>query len=83
MQRVAICRALVGDPLLILADEPTGNLDSKSGQKVLEYLAKMVKEMSQTLVMVTHDRKAATYGTRLIEFGDGKIVKDEKVESGL
>jgi putative ABC transport system ATP-binding protein len=76
MQRVAIARALVTDPLLILADEPTGNLDSKTGQTVLELLAQMVKEKNQTILMVTHDPRAASYGTRLVTLRDGLVESD-------
>ena len=76
MQRVAIARALVSNPLLILADEPTGNLDSKSGTSVLELLRKMVTEQNQTVVMVTHDPKAASYADRIITFRDGDIESD-------
>ena len=76
MQRVAIARALVTDPLLILADEPTGNLDSETGTQVLELLARLVREKSQTVVMVTHDERAASYGNRLVRFRDGLIESD-------
>jgi putative ABC transport system ATP-binding protein len=76
MQRVAIARALVTDPLLILADEPTGNLDSKTGAAVLELLQRTAREQGQTILMVTHDSKAASYGTRLIRFRDGQIESD-------
>lgn len=76
MQRVAIARALVTDPLLILADEPTGNLDSKTGVMVLELLARMVKERGHTILMVTHDSRAASYGTRLIQLRDGLLESD-------
>jgi len=76
MQRVAIARALVTDPLLILADEPTGNLDSKNGKIVLELLSRMAKERGHTILMVTHDLKAACYGTRLIKMRDGLIEED-------
>ncbi len=79
MQRVAIARALVGDPLLILADEPTGNLDTKTGANVLELLRKLVRERNQTVLMVTHDPKAASYGTGLITLRDGKVESFEKV----
>ncbi|MGI5862141.1 MAG: ABC transporter ATP-binding protein [Myxococcales bacterium] len=77
MQRVAIARALIGDPLLVLADEPTGNLDSKAGAAVLELLQKTVRERGQTLIMVTHDPKAAAYGTQQIRVQDGLIAADE------
>ena len=80
MQRVAIARALVGDPLLILADEPTGNLDSKTGESVLRLLAEMARERGHTILMVTHDSNAASYGTRLIRLRDGGIESDTVVE---
>jgi putative ABC transport system ATP-binding protein len=79
MQRVAIARALVTDPLLILADEPTGNLDSKNGAMVLEILSRMARERGHTILMVTHDTKAASFGTRLIRMVDGLIESDGKV----
>jgi putative ABC transport system ATP-binding protein len=78
MQRVAIARALVTDPILILADEPTGNLDTETGTQVLTLLANLVKERSLTVVMVTHDPKAASYGDRLIRFRDGNVESDER-----
>jgi putative ABC transport system ATP-binding protein len=81
MQRVAIARALVTDPLLILADEPTGNLDSKTGTVVLELLARIARERGNSIVMVTHDPRAASYGTRLIQLRDGRIESDQRVES--
>ena len=82
MQRVAIARALVTDPLLILADEPTGNLDSTTGTAVLELLRGLVKQQGQTVVMVTHDPKAASYADRRIVFRDGNYVEtDEQVVS--
>lgn len=77
MQRVAIARALITDPLLILADEPTGNLDSKTGTLVLNLLRDLVRDRKQTVLMVTHDINAAKYGTRLLELRDGQISKDE------
>jgi putative ABC transport system ATP-binding protein len=76
MQRVAIARALVTDPLLILADEPTGNLDSKTGTAVLELLAQMAQERNHTILMVTHDPRAASFGHRLVTLRDGLIETD-------
>lgn len=73
MQRVAIARALVADPLLVLADEPTGNLDSESGQAVLELLRRVVTEEGATVVIVTHDEKAAFMGDRVIKLKDGRL----------
>ena len=67
MQRVAIARALVSDPLLILADEPTGNLDSKTGEAILKLMRDMTDKTGKTIVMVTHDPKAALTGHRLIK----------------
>ena len=74
-QRVAIARALAGEPKLILADEPTGNLDSKSGKDVMEFLLKRWKEEKITLVIVTHDPKIADLAPRKIMIKDGEIVK--------
>ena len=79
MQRVAIARALIGDPLMIFADEPTGNLDSKTGESVLKLLQSLVREHGKTIVMVTHDSKAASYGDRLIRLKDGVLDSDEKI----
>lgn len=73
-QRVAIARALVGEPSIILADEPTGNLDSKNGSEILKLLRKSCDELNQTIVMVTHDSKAAAFADRVIFLKDGKIV---------
>src|SRR4051794_11709314 len=73
MQRVAIARALVTDPLLILADEPTGNLDTKTGTLVLELLSSIARDRGNSIIMVTHDPRAASYGTRLICLRDGLI----------
>ncbi len=81
MQRVAICRALVTNPPLILADEPTGNLDTKTGTQVLEILRGIVREQGQTLMMVTHDPKAAQYGSRLLRIRDGQIEADEAIKA--
>lgn len=79
MQRVAIARALIADPLLILADEPTGNLDTNTGQSILELLRNFSQKHQQTVVMVTHDSKAASYGTRLLRLRDGLLESDEQV----
>ncbi len=76
MQRVALARALITHPLLILADEPTGNLDSQTGASVLELLSNLAMQEQQTIVMVTHDAQAASYGNRLIRIRDGRIESD-------
>jgi len=76
MQRVAIARALIARPALILADEPTGNLDSKTGATVLQLLRDIVKERGVAVVMVTHDRDAAAYSDRIIALRDGIIESD-------
>lgn len=75
-QRVALARALINDPVLVLADEPTGNLDSRTGDEVLELLRQGVDEQGWTVVMVTHDPHAARYGDRIIRLHDGTIVAD-------
>lgn len=72
-QRVAIARALAAKPSIILADEPTGNLDSKTGQEVMSLLKASVKKYHQTLVMITHDEKIAQMSDRIIRIEDGKI----------
>jgi len=73
-QRVAIARALVTDPQLVVADEPTGNLDSHSATEVLEILRTLSQEAGKTVIMVTHDPKAAAYGTRSIQLEKGELV---------
>ena len=75
-QRVAIARALVTDPQLIVADEPTGNLDSHSAQDVLQILRTLSQDVGKTVIMVTHDPKAAAYGTRTIHLEKGELVND-------
>lgn len=77
-QRVAICRALINDPELILADEPTGNLDSRSGQIVIDALGKISKELGKTILMVTHDPKMASCCGRILLLKDGVILKELK-----
>jgi putative ABC transport system ATP-binding protein len=79
MQRVAIARALISDPLLILADEPTGNLDSKTGESILKLMREMTDKTGKTIVMVTHDPKAALTGHRLIRMRDGSLEADESL----
>lgn len=75
IQRVAIARALVNDPVLILADEPTGNLDSKSGKEIMALLLDLHRQGS-TIVMVTHADEIAAYASRVIRFRDGRIESD-------
>ena len=95
-QRVGIARALVVNPQIIFADEPTGNLDSRTTMEVLKLMQKIVREQNQTLVMVTHDNNLAAYADRQIRIIDGKIVdiiennhkeeqddENEKVEEGI
>ena len=77
-QRVAIARAVVNEPAILLADEPTGNLDSKTTMEVLKLMQKVVREQKQTLVMVTHDNNLATYADRIFKIIDGKIVSIEE-----
>jgi len=72
-QRVALARALVNDPEILLADEPTGNLDSKSGRQIMEYLKKLNEERGMTVILVTHDPATARYAQRTIHIFDGKI----------
>ena len=73
-QRVAVARALASRPKIIFADEPTGNLDSRTGAEILGFMRRAVKELGQTIVMVTHDPVAASYADRVIFLGDGRIV---------
>jgi putative ABC transport system ATP-binding protein len=75
-QRVAIARALVSQPTVVFADEPTGNLDSKTGAEILDLLRGSSEEMGQTMVMVTHDAYAATIADRLLFLADGVIVEE-------
>ena len=76
-QRVGVARALVVNPEIIVADEPTGNLDSKTSEEVMELMRKVVREQRQTLVMVTHDNHLASFADRIFHIMDGKIVKIE------
>ena len=77
-QRVGVARALVVDPEIIFADEPTGNLDSHTSAEVMELMRKVVMEQNKTLVMVTHDNHLATFADRIFHIIDGKIVKVEE-----
>ncbi len=75
-QRVAIARAFVSEPKIVLADEPTGNLDSKSGTVVLDMLRKTCRDLNATVVMVTHDPRAASYADRVVFLQDGQFVRE-------
>jgi putative ABC transport system ATP-binding protein len=77
MQRVAIARALLSEPALLLADEPTGNLDSKTGAEVLRLIREATRERNLTVVMVTHDAHAASVGDRVVRLADGRVVGDD------
>jgi putative ABC transport system ATP-binding protein len=78
-QRVAVGRALINDPALILADEPTGNLDSKASGEIIELLKLSNKRYNQTLLVITHDEKIALQADRVITISDGQIIRDEAV----
>ena len=82
-QRVAIARALVNEPSILLADEPTGNLDSKTGAEIIAMFQKLHRERKQTVIYVTHDSFTARHTERIIHIADGKIVKDEIVAEPL
>jgi putative ABC transport system ATP-binding protein len=75
-QRVAIARALINEPDIILADEPIGNLDSKTGMEVMELLARINREKGKTVIQVTHSNEAAEYGQRIIHVKDGKVSEE-------
>lgn len=83
-QRVGVARALVVNPEIIFADEPTGNLDSRTSEEVMELMKRVVREQKQTLVMVTHDNHLASYADRIFHIIDGKIVKivDNREQTG-
>ncbi|MFA6550089.1 MAG: ABC transporter ATP-binding protein [Candidatus Gracilibacteria bacterium] len=82
-QRVAIARALILNPSVIFADEPTGNLDSKSGQIVMQTLQHLHEEHGNTIILITHETYTAEHATRIIKLHDGKIVSDEPVKHRL
>ena len=81
MQRVAIARALVNNPTLVLADEPTGNLDTKTGEMVLDTFQRLHREQGRTIVLITHERYVAEHAERVINIRDGSIVEDDRVKN--
>jgi putative ABC transport system ATP-binding protein len=78
-QRVAVARAIAGKPKIIFADEPTANLDSVSGEQIIELLTSLNKNFGQTIVMVTHEPEYAVHCHRIVHLEDGKIVRQEKL----
>ena len=80
-QRVSVGRALINDPAFILADEPTGNLDSKSSREIIDLLKLANKRSNQTLLVITHDEKIALQADRIITLGDGQILSDEVMKA--
>ncbi|MDE5598657.1 MAG: ABC transporter ATP-binding protein [Lachnospiraceae bacterium] len=78
-QRVSIGRALINAPAIVLADEPTGNLDTKNAQDIMELLKKSNRAYRQTIILITHDREIAMQADRLLEIQDGKLVRDEVI----
>jgi putative ABC transport system ATP-binding protein len=80
-QRVALARAIISEPKIVLADEPTGNLDTKSSETVLALLRQLNKDLGQTIVMITHNPEAATYGDRVLHMRDGLVVNGSAAHS--
>jgi len=83
MQRVAIARALITNPAILLADEPTGNLDSKNTREIMQLFRESNQKYNQTIIIVTHDETVAKMADRIIQIEDGKIVKDQRNEDYL
>ena len=81
-QRVAVARALVNEPLILLADEPTGNLDSLSSDRIVMLLRRLVEEQGQTILMVTHEARHAAMADRLIHLRDGRVVQEQTLPPG-
>jgi putative ABC transport system ATP-binding protein len=81
-QRVAIARAFVNQPEIVLADEPTGNLDSRAGTAILELLRRVCRELEATIIMVTHDARAASYADRVVFLKDGQVIHELKNHGG-
>ena len=79
-QRVAIARAIVNDAPIILADEPTGNLDTKTSVEVMDFFVRLNEEQNKTIILVTHESDIAQYAKRIVRFKDGKIISDEVVK---
>ena len=82
-QRVAIARAFINDPELVIADEPTGNLDSSTGSKIMEILTDFHKKEGKTIVVVTHDSQIANYSKEMIKIKDGEIVANHQIENDV
>jgi putative ABC transport system ATP-binding protein len=82
-QRVALARAFITEPPILMADEPTGNLDTANGRHIIDLLLQLNREEQTTLVLVTHDRKLAENASRIITLSDGRITSDEAVESAV
>jgi putative ABC transport system ATP-binding protein len=80
-QRVAIARALINDPAVLLADEPTGNLDTRTSIEVMDIFQKLNAERGLTILLITHERDIAEYGTRIVSFRDGKVLSDQPIQT--
>lgn len=82
-QRVAIARAIVTQPAVLLADEPTGNLDTARSLEIMELISQFSREQNLTIVMVTHEKEMAAYASRLVHFRDGRVMQDERKGEGI